>query len=127
MIGPGANGRIFAYAAPCDMRKGIDTLAGLVVASGREITTGDIYLFLGKNRKRAKCLWFDGICARLLVNRIDAGRFAPLWRDGAGPVELTASELLLFLNGSKLVGKVALTPPQIDRKAQNRISPSTFR
>jgi transposase len=127
MIGPGARGRIFAYSAPCDMRKGIDTLAGLVVASGRDVAGGDVYLFLGKNRKRAKCLWFDGVCARLLVNRIDAGRFAPLWRDDGQPLELTPSELLLFLNGSKLVGKIALTPPPIDRKAQSNISPSAFR
>jgi transposase len=127
MIGPGARGRIFAYAAPCDMRKGIDTLAGLVVASGHEIANGDVYLFLGKNRKRAKCLWFDGICARLLINRIDAGCFAPLWRDDGRAIELTQSELLLFLDGSKLVGKMALTPPKIDRQAQSRVSPSAFR
>ena len=127
MIGPGARGRIFAYALPCDMRKGIDTLAGLVVAGGHELTAGDVYLFVGKNRKRAKCLWFDGSCARLLVNRIDAGRFAPLWRDDGAPIELTQSELLLFLNGSKLVGKVALTPPPIDRKAQSRVSLGAFR
>ncbi len=127
MIGPGARGRIFAYCAPCDMRKGINTLAGLVAASGHDVVNGDVYLFLGKNRKRAKCLWFDGVCARLLVNRIDAGRFAALWRDDGRPIELTQSELLLFLDGSKLVGKIALTPPQIDRKAQSRISTSAFR
>lgn len=127
MIGPGARGRIFAYAAPCDMRKGIDTLAGLVVATGHELTSGEVYLFVGKNRKRAKCLWFDGTCARLLVNRIDAGRFAPLWRDDRKPIELTPSELLLFLDGSKLVGKIALVPSPIDRKAQGRVSPDAFR
>lgn len=109
------------------MRKGIDTLAGLVIASGHEITAGDVYLFVGKNRKRAKCLWFDGSCARLLVNRIDAGRFAALWRDDGKPIELTSSELLLFLDGSKLVGKIALTPPPIDRKAQSRVSATAFR
>lgn len=127
MIGPGARGRIFAYSAPCDMRKGIDTLAGLVVASGHDVTTGDIYLFLGKNRKRAKCLWFDRVCARLLVNRIDSGCFAPLWGDYGQPIELTSSELHLFLDGSTLVGKVQLTPPPIDRKAQSRISADRFR
>lgn len=109
------------------MRKGIDTLAGLIVQRGHEIHSGDVYLFLGKNRKRAKCLWFDGSCARLLVNRIDAGRFAPLWRDDQKTIELTPNELLLFLDGSKLVGKVALAPTPIDRKALSRVSPSAFR
>lgn len=127
MIGPGARGRIFAYAAPCDMRKGIDTLAGLVVASGHDVANGDVFLFVGKNRKRAKCLWFDGTCARLLINRIDAGRFVALWRNDGRPIELTQSELLLFLDGSKLVGKIALTPPQIDRATQSRVSSNAFR
>lgn len=127
MIGPGARGRVFAYAAPCDMRKGINTLGGLVVEGGHEIKTGDVYLFVGKNRKTAKCLWFDGVCARLLVNRIDAGCFAPLWRDDKKSIELTTSELILFLDGSKLVGKIAITPPPIDRRAQSRISADLFR
>jgi hypothetical protein len=59
------------------------------------------------------------------VNGIDAGCFAPLWRDDGKPIELTKSELLLFLNGSELVGKIELTP--IDRKAQSRVSPRAFR
>lgn len=127
MIGPGVRGRTYAFAAPCDMRKGINTLAGLAVASGHDVTTGDTYLFVGKDRKRAKCVWFDGICARMLVNRIDAGRFAPLWGSDGKAIELTSNELLLFLDGSKLVGKVALTPPPVDRKSQSRLSPSAFR
>ncbi len=127
MIGPGARGRIFAYGAPCDMRKGINTLGGLIVESGHEFKAGDVYLFLGKNRKTAKCLWFDGVCARLLVNRIDAGRFAALWREAEKTIELTPSELLLFLDGSKLVGKIALATPPSNRAAQSRISPSAFR
>lgn len=57
------------------------------------------------------------------MNRIDAGRFAPLWRDDQSTIELTLSELLLFLDGSKLVGKIALAPKPIDRKAQSRVSP----
>jgi len=127
MIGPGARGRIFAYAAPCDMRKGINTLAGLVVAGGRDVTSGDVYLFVGRNRKTAKCLWFDGYCARLLVSRLDCGRFASLWRDDGKPLELSPSELLLFLDGSKLVGKIALSPSKIDRDLQSRVLASAFR
>lgn len=127
MIGPGARGRIFAYGAPCDMRKGINTLGGLVVEGGQEIKTGDVYLFLGKNRKTAKALWYDGVCARLLVNRIEAGRFASLWRDDQAPVELTPNELLLFLDGSQLVGKIVLAPLPLDPRTQSRISPGTFR
>jgi transposase len=109
------------------MRKGINTLAGLAMAAGHDVAVGDTYLFVGKDRKRAKCVWFDGVCARMLVNRIDAGRFASLSSDDGKAIELTRSELMLFLDGSKLVGKVALTPPPIDRRAQSRLSQSAFR
>lgn len=48
----------------------------------------------------------------LYVKRLERGRFAALWRDeGVAPVTLTVSELDLFLDGSALVGRVALTPP----------------
>lgn len=99
------------------MRKGIDSLAGLVALSGHDVAEGDVFLFVAKDRKRAKCLWFDRVCARLLVNRIDSGRFAALWRDDGKEVELSLTELRLVLNGSKLV----------DRKAQSRVARSSFR
>lgn len=127
MIEIGARERIFAHPAPVDMRKGFNTLAGLVAASGLDVAEGDKFLFVSKNLKRAKVIWLDRVCARLLLSRIDAGRFAPLWRTGGKPLELTASELRLFLDGSKLVGKMALTPPPLDRQAQSRLSPKDFR
>lgn len=127
MIEIGARERVFAHPAPIDMRKGFNTLAGLVAASGHDIAAGDKYLFASRDLKRAKVIWLDHVCARLLVSRIDAGRFAPLWRDDGKPIELTSSELRLFLDGSKLVGQMALTPPPLDRQAQSRLQKSAFR
>jgi transposase len=44
--------------------------------------------------------------------RLEQGRFACLWRSPEqGRLRLTMSELTLFLEGSKLVGKVELSPP----------------
>lgn len=127
MIELGSQERVFAYPAAVDMRKGFNTLAGLVAVSGHDVVAGDKFLFVSKDLKRAKCIWLDHVCARMLVNRIDAGCFARLWRDDGKPIELTRSELRLFLDGSKLVGKMALTPPPLDRKAQSRLSKSSFR
>jgi transposase len=127
MIELSSRERVFAHPAPVDMRKGFNTLAGLVAMSGHDVAIGDRFLFVSKDLKRAKVIWLDHVCARLLLSRNDAGRFAPLWRDDGKPVELTASELRLFLDGSKLVGKMALTPPPLDRKAQSHLSKSSFR
>jgi transposase len=59
-------------------------------------------------------LHFDGTGLCLYVKRLEKGRFAALWREeDASPITLTVSELDLFLDGSALVGRVALTPPAL--------------
>ncbi|MCP4902165.1 MAG: IS66 family insertion sequence element accessory protein TnpB [bacterium] len=49
------------YGAPTDMRKGFDGLYGMVrEALGRDPLSGDLYLFVSRNRIRAKVLLWDG-------------------------------------------------------------------
>lgn len=108
--------RVIAYAAPADMRKGFDTLSALVREHlGRDPLSGDLYLFVSRNRIRAKVLAWDGTGACLFTKRIEEGRFASLWqRSGEGELELSRSELALFLEGCKEVGRRRLSPPKID-------------
>ena len=127
MIGPSHRTRVFAYGAPCDMRKSFNTLSGLVSAMGHDIAAGDVYLFVGKNRKRAKAIWFDATGLILLAKRLDVGRFAALWETTGGELELTMTELRLFLEGSKAVGKMPLSPPPIDVTRARRVSRADFR
>lgn len=115
MIGSTRALRVFAYAAPADLRKGFDGLSALVVHSlGRDPLSGECFLFTSRARTRAKVLHYDGTGLCLYHKRLEAGRFASLWERGEGAsVELTMSELSLYLEGSTLVGKVALSPRRI--------------
>jgi transposase len=55
-------------------------------------------------------LW-DGTGLCIYAKRLERGRFACLWRDaGAGVVRLAMSTWQLFLEGSALVGRIALSP-----------------
>jgi transposase len=109
--------RVFAYTAPADMRKGHDSLAALVRHQlGHDPLSGDYYLFLARNRIRAKVLLWDGTGLCVYAKRLERGRFAPLWEragtgGASGPLPLTVSELALFLEGSQWVGQVPLSPP----------------
>jgi len=47
------------------------------------------------------------------MKRLDRGRFAKLWKSDGAALSLTMSELSLFLEGSELVGKRALSPAPI--------------
>jgi transposase len=68
-------------------------------------------VFVNATRKRAKVLVWDGTGLCIYAKRLERGRFACLWRDAtAAVIQLTMSELQLFLEGSALVGRVALSP-----------------
>lgn len=106
---------VYAYARPVDMRKGFDGLSALVTQGlHRDPLNGDVYIFVSRDRVRAKVLHWDGTGLCVYAKRLERGRFAPVWRDdGDAPIALTVSELDLFLDGSTLVGRVALTPPPL--------------
>jgi transposase len=113
MIGSTRRVAVHVFGAPVDMRKAFDTLSALVVQHlKQDLLSGDIFLFVGKNRRRAKALYWDGTGLCLYSKRLEKGRFAAVWKrvEEGGSARLTVSELALFLEGSELAGKVALSP-----------------
>ena len=112
MIGLSRGLVVFAYTEPVDMRKSFNTLSAVVQEQmKREVLTGDLFLFVSHDRKRAKVLYFDGTGLCLLSKRLEKGKFSPLWkRKHAGGLELSLSELSLFIEGSESVGRMPLSP-----------------
>ena len=112
MIGPTRQVRVFVYREAVDMRKAYDSLSALVTGHlKRPITSGDVFVFIGKTRRRAKALYFDGTGLCLFCKRLMTGHFAAPWaRPGSGPIELTMSELALLIEGSELVMRARLSP-----------------
>ena len=118
MFGLSRRVRVFAYRQPVDMRKAFNTLSALVLELGHDVVAGDAFVFVGKRRRRAKVLWFDGTGLCLLAKRIEKGRFAPVWERA----ELTMSELTLFLEGNEEVGRIPLSPPAFSLERDGRVS-----
>jgi transposase len=114
VIGSTRSLRVFAYPAPADLRKGFDGLHGVVVRElGRDVLSGDCFLFVNRTRTRAKVLVWDGTGLCIYMKRLEQGRFAKLWGSGeANTIELTMSELALFLEGSRVVGRIELSPSE---------------
>jgi transposase len=79
---------------------------------GADVLDGGVFVFIGRRRRTAKVLFWDGTGYVVLAKRLAKGRFlAPWQRTGEGPLHWTMSELSLFLEGSDLVGRVTLSPP----------------
>jgi len=99
MFGLSHHQRFFLFSQAVDMRKGFDGLSGLVQQQmGRDATSGDVYIFLGKRLDRMKILLWEPSGFILYYKRLEAGTFKlPKAQDQS--VNLTYSELSLLLEG----------------------------
>jgi hypothetical protein len=103
-------------------QKQIRQIANTVVAAafsrwlrtGVEFLRDLLYLFVNRRRTGCKVLLWDGTGLSIFMKRLEEGQFAELWRDrGCAALQLTASELALFIEGCKVVGRIALSPQEI--------------
>jgi len=114
MIGSSRGQRVWAYGEPADMRKGFDGLSTLVRERlGHDPLSGDCFLFTNRTRTRSKVLVWDGTGLCLYHKRLERGRFAALWQPQGETLQLTMSELSLYLEGCTLVSRVELSPPAL--------------
>ena len=105
---------MFAYTKPADLRRSYDGLFAIATEEmRRDVLAGDLFLFVNKRRNRAKVLLFDGTGMCIYMKRMDKGRFAAPWRRSTEEVEMTTSELALFLEGALLLERVSLSPKRI--------------
>jgi len=97
--------RVFVYSEEVDFRAGFDRLSLFVREKmRRELVEGDLFLFLGRNRKRLKALCYDGTGLLLLSKRLERGRFMSV--EDVENFELTISELNLLMSGGKVCRKI---------------------
>lgn len=91
--------RVLVAAKPIDFRKGMDSLAALVMqALDSDPFAGDVFIFRPKRSDRLKLLVWDGSGLCLVTKRLESGAFTwPPVRDGA--VTLTAAQLRLLFTG----------------------------
>lgn len=124
MIELGPKVRAYALARPVDMRKGFEGLWGLATQQlGRQVLDGDLFLFVGRDLRRAKVLYFDGTGLCVLHKRLSKGRFAALWRQRhQEQLVMSVVELQLFLQGCDVVGRIPLSPAPLYAHELRRFS-----
>ena len=106
MLGSGK--RVWIFSETTDMRKGYDGLYALCRKNTFDVLNGDLFLFISRDMKQAKVLFWDGTGLRILMKRMEKNRFARIFDRS----EMTYAELDLFLDGAKMLEKVSLPPPE---------------
>jgi len=104
--------RIFVFNELIDMRAGFERLSMLVRERMRQkLLEGDLFVFLGQNRKRLKALCFDGTGLILVSKRLEIGRFMNV--SDFESFDITLEELHTLLRGGTIrrayFGEKALT------------------
>lgn len=100
IIKPGI--RVFVYSEAIDMRAGFAKLQALIAEQMKEnLFQGNLFLFLGKNPRRAKILLFTGSGLMLIIKWLDSGSFMRI-EDLCETSEITVEELERLLDGVNL-------------------------
>lgn len=98
------NLRYYVYHQPTDMRKGFDSLGGLV---NREFNmspiSGDVFIFLNRQHNRIKVLHWQGDGFAIYYKRLEKGTYElPLKENTHNHLEIQAQTLQLILEGISL-------------------------
>jgi len=96
--------RIFVCAAPTDMRKQFDGLSAIVTHTfGKDVLTGDYFVFINRRKNRCKVLCWDRDGFALWAKRLERGRFQfPSCESKAVVTEVDATTLAMMLGGIDL-------------------------
>lgn len=93
--------RYLLRKSPTDMRKGFDSLCGLVRDElGRDPLSGEVFVFIGSRRDRIKLLLYESGGFVLWYKRLEKGTIELPHGDGA--VRLSWQQLVLMLEGIAL-------------------------
>ena len=93
--------RYLLRRAPTDMRKGVDTLCGVVRDElGRDPLSGEVFVFIGAGRNRIKLLLFEHGGYVLWYKRLERGTLE--LPQGEGTIKLTWPQLVLMIEGVPL-------------------------
>jgi transposase len=96
--------RYYLYRAPADMRKGFDSLSGIVSTQmNRQVLDGSIFIFLNRNRTHIKLLLWEGDGFSLYYKRLEQGTYELPICDGViTSLPITYQQLQFMLLGVAL-------------------------
>ena len=96
--------KVFLCMEATDMRRGFDTLAGLVRDTLRlDPLSGHLFVFRSRRGDRLKLLYWDGDGYALWYKRLEEGRFRfPSARPDQTSVTISAADFRMLLDGVDL-------------------------
>lgn len=95
--------RYFIYSDLADMRKGFDSLSGLVRSEFKmNPLSGDVFIFLSRSRDKIKLLQWQSDGFAIYYKRLEKGRFELPEKNNESCFKISSQQLMLIMEGIKL-------------------------
>lgn len=95
--------RYFIYSGLTDMRKGFDSLCGLVREEFKmDPLSGDVFIFLSRTKNKIKLLQFQGDGFAVYYKRLEKGTFEIPEFHASSTKLLSSQQLVLIMEGIQL-------------------------
>jgi len=96
--------RYFLYNGATDMRKGFDSLCGIITASMKQdALNGSVFIFFNKRHNQVKLLLWEGDGFAIYYKRLEKGTYeVPIDSGNNTSVSITHLQLQLILQGISL-------------------------
>jgi transposase len=103
-FGYGDHRKYHLYRKETDMRKGFDSLCGIISGElGKRVFDGDVFVFISKPRTHIKLLVWEAGGFTLLYRRLEKGTFeVPVFDLDARSMQITSDQLQFILQGISL-------------------------
>lgn len=103
MLSISSSQRYFIYSGLTDMRKGFDSLCGLVREEFKmNPLSGDVFIFFSKTRNKIKLLQWQGDGFAIYYKRLERGCFELPEKISEASFTITSQQLMLIMEGIKL-------------------------
>ena len=104
MLHLSASCQYYLYRNATDMRKGFDSLCGIVSSQLQmNVLSGSVFIFINKKQTQVKLLLWEGDGLAVYYKRLEKGTYeVPSFNNDAGDVSITHEALQHILQGVSL-------------------------
>jgi transposase len=104
MLHLSASCRYYLYRNPTDLRKGFDSLCGIITSELQmNALSGSVFIFINKKHNQVKLLLWEGDGFAIYHKRLERGTYElPLANDNTGSIAISNEALQHILQGVSL-------------------------
>ena len=95
--------RYFLFGSVVDMRKGFDSLCGIVISEFKmDPLSGDVFIFLSRTKTKIKLLQWQGDGFAIYYKRLEKGTFEQVENKPGSVALISSQQLMLIMEGIQL-------------------------